>query len=351
MNLSSIQRAFFIPFLAALLWPAASAFGADPPQVINFQGRLTDPSNNPRTGSFSFTFKCFDSLTGGTQLPAGSAWSETKTIAVTNGVFNVLIGSNTAIPYAVFANNSSVYLEITVGAETLSPREQLIASPFAFNAEQVAGRTYDTFVDTSSAQVIDGIKTFSSLPVISGSLTPTSAGQLATKSYVDSLSGGTTNYIQNTSTLQAGSTFYVSSGTVVNNLTVGNNLAVHGTLSGNASSLTNLTAASISAGSLSTSVIASSIAVNTVYPAAVSLTTYGNIQGVGTQTQALNMGTTKSTDCPRLCYQPMRRQKPMSMACPAPADQQLHSKYRDVAIGRDVLCVKRNRGDEFNRGK
>lgn len=52
-----------------------------------------------------------------------------------------------------------------------------------------------------------------------------------------------------------------------------------------------LPAASIAAGLLGTGVIASSLSVNAVYPSAVTSGVYGNITGVGSQSQALNMGT------------------------------------------------------------
>lgn len=52
-----------------------------------------------------------------------------------------------------------------------------------------------------------------------------------------------------------------------------------------------LPAASIAAGSLGASVIASSLSVNAVYPSAVTSSVYGNITGVGSQSQALNMAT------------------------------------------------------------
>ena len=83
----------------------------------------------------------------------------------------------------------------------------------------------------------------------------------------------------------------MSSGTVATNLIVGNNLNVGGTISGNGSGLTALTAANISAGSLGAGVIASSISVNAVYPGAVTSGNYANVTGVGAQGQALNMNS------------------------------------------------------------
>src|SRR5579864_1554169 len=88
-HLLPVSLFFLIVFLiASHLWSTTNI-----PQIINFQGRLTDNVNNPKTGNLSFTFQFFSVLSGGAPLPAGSPWSETQTITVTNGVFNAQIGS------------------------------------------------------------------------------------------------------------------------------------------------------------------------------------------------------------------------------------------------------------------
>jgi hypothetical protein len=107
------------------------------PTAINFQGRLTDAVNNPLTGSHSFVFEIYSALTGGTQL-----WTETQgAVTVTNGVLSAQLGSSTPLSAAVFAN-SAAYLQITVDGVTLSPRQRLITTPFAFNAQSLQGRDY-----------------------------------------------------------------------------------------------------------------------------------------------------------------------------------------------------------------
>jgi hypothetical protein len=53
-------------------------------------------------------------------------------------------------------------------------------------------RTDGTFVATSGAQSVDGVKTFTSIPVIP-TTTPTSGGQVASKAYVDSVSAPVTS--------------------------------------------------------------------------------------------------------------------------------------------------------------
>jgi hypothetical protein len=88
-------------------------------------------------------------------------------------------------------------------------------------------------------------------------------------------------------TSSAGFKINPASGTLQGNTFNGTSQLVQTTGAGflpalNGSLLTNLTAANISAGSLGSLVVASSIAANAVYPAAVSAGSYPNITGVGT---------------------------------------------------------------------
>ncbi len=162
----------FVRLLVVVLALSALLGAAGVPQIINFQGRLTDASNNPVSANKTFIFKFYDtSVVGtGTQLPTIGAWTETQVnIPVTNGVFNVQIGAVSPIPYTVF-QTTSVYMEITVGGETLSPRETLVTSPFAFNAQMIGGLSYTAFVDTITTQSIGGIKTFDNQVTISSNL-------------------------------------------------------------------------------------------------------------------------------------------------------------------------------------
>ena len=141
------------------------------PNRINFQGKLLDSSKNPRNGTFSMTFRICDTLAASCASPI---WNETQgSVSVSNGVFSVQLGDSSSLTESVFSSDSR-YLEIEIGGETLSPRERLITSPYAYRAATA-----------------------------------------------DALDNGSATYIENTATLQSGSTFYVSSGTVNGNLTVG----------------------------------------------------------------------------------------------------------------------------------
>lgn len=112
--------------------PAAPHQG---PGVISYQGNLTEPSGRPVDGNVDMTFSLFDVSTGGTALTA--LWTEVhagaNAVPVSNGLFNVLLGSLTPIPSTVW-DNASLFLEVTVGGEVLAPREAVGSVPHALYA-------------------------------------------------------------------------------------------------------------------------------------------------------------------------------------------------------------------------
>ncbi len=98
------------------------------PSVINYQGKLTDASDNPLTGSYNFVFKIYDASTGGTAL-----WSETQNnIVVTNGIFTTMLGSSTTINLAF---DNQYWFEVAVNGETLTPRVKMGSIGYAFRAK------------------------------------------------------------------------------------------------------------------------------------------------------------------------------------------------------------------------
>ena len=120
------------------------------PQLIAFQGRLSDANNNPRNESVSMTFQICDSLGGDCSAAPGQLWTETQpAVVVSNGIFSAQLGSVTPIPITVF-NADTRYLQVTVGAEALAPRQRLLSSPYAMNSERLGGWTSAYFVSTAS---------------------------------------------------------------------------------------------------------------------------------------------------------------------------------------------------------
>lgn len=110
--------------LMALPIPAVAAV----PQVVNYQGRLTDnsPQQNPLDATVTMDFSIWDAAIGGNSL-----WSETQSVPVVKGLFSVLLGSTTPLPPSLFTSGDTRYLEIHVSGETLTPRQQIATVPFA----------------------------------------------------------------------------------------------------------------------------------------------------------------------------------------------------------------------------
>jgi len=98
------------------------------PRVLNYQGKLVDPSGAGINGSLPMTFKLYTSETGGSPI-----WSESKNVSVTNGLFSVLLGDSVSFPDSVDFS-AQYWLEVTVSGEEAFPRERLSATPYAMYA-------------------------------------------------------------------------------------------------------------------------------------------------------------------------------------------------------------------------
>jgi hypothetical protein len=93
------------------------------PDQLNYQGYLVDAADSTViTAILEMTFRLFDSETKGTEL-----WSETHSmVEVDNGLFQVMLGSQTAFPVGLF-DGSQLWLQTEVGTEVLTPRKRLVS--------------------------------------------------------------------------------------------------------------------------------------------------------------------------------------------------------------------------------
>ncbi|MCP4420946.1 MAG: hypothetical protein GY805_30415 [Chloroflexi bacterium] len=137
----------------------------------SFQGRLTDADGNLLNGTHNFTFKMYHSGVNGTSI-----YTETESINVTAGLFDTAIG-----PSGIVANLSPeeltkpLYLEVTVAngtyTETLSPRQRLYGSPYAFTL--MPGAFISATLDTNTyGGALDAILTINNGWVDSGGTNP-----------------------------------------------------------------------------------------------------------------------------------------------------------------------------------
>ena len=99
------------------------------PKLISYQGTLNDANGLPVSSTVSITFKIFDIETGGVAL-----WSETQNVPVSNGLFNVKLGSEQEMPSSVFLSDE-LYLGIQVGADPeMVPRQRITAGAYVQSA-------------------------------------------------------------------------------------------------------------------------------------------------------------------------------------------------------------------------
>ncbi len=141
---------------------------ATPPPLVNYQGVLRDNNDKPLTGTFDISFHFFDALSAGNEILVDAHTSgNSNAVVVTNGLFNVLLGGGTVSDGsgpgfytsldAVFRYFDTVYLELQIGSETLSPRTRLVAAPFSLNSSNLGGLPAASYVDTTSGgQIKEG---------------------------------------------------------------------------------------------------------------------------------------------------------------------------------------------------
>jgi len=132
-------RSLAVKALAVWMLLTGPAWG-QVPNLLNYQGRLTDPSGNPSNGTFNMGFAMYDALSGGNALPSGTPWTETQSVSVTDGSFNVLLGSVTALPSNLFQGGPSDsagplrFLQVTVDGEALTPRRRIVSAAYVLSA-------------------------------------------------------------------------------------------------------------------------------------------------------------------------------------------------------------------------
>jgi hypothetical protein len=109
--------------------------------TVNYQGRLADSNGNPINGNRTIQFAIYDATTGGNVVWGAETHAN---VPVTDGLFNVGLGSQTSggIPTNVW--NGARYLQITVGGEALSPRELIRSVPIAGMALTVPNEAIGT---------------------------------------------------------------------------------------------------------------------------------------------------------------------------------------------------------------
>jgi len=135
--------------------PAAPSTG-----TIAYQGRLADAAGAPLTGTYNMTFRLYTGATGGTPLWS-EPWTGSNGVKVSDGLFNVMLGSLTTLPQSAIAGRSQLFLGITVDTDDeMQPRVQLGSVPFAVQALTVPDGSVTT------GKIADGAVTQAKLSLV-----------------------------------------------------------------------------------------------------------------------------------------------------------------------------------------
>jgi hypothetical protein len=91
---------------------------------INYQGRLTDSSGSPLTGTYNMTFGLYKVSTGGTALA-----TDTHDVDITDGLFNTDIDFDQS-----YFDGRELWLGVAVGTDSeMTPRQELRSVPYALS--------------------------------------------------------------------------------------------------------------------------------------------------------------------------------------------------------------------------
>ena len=107
------------------------------PPLINYQGSLTDANGAPMAGVKEMAFNLYDAPTGGNLIWGPQIYA---TVPLINGKFNVLLGPTDGggrLITSAFADQTR-YLSITIEGKEITPRQQILSTPFAMQAQEAS---------------------------------------------------------------------------------------------------------------------------------------------------------------------------------------------------------------------
>jgi len=134
--------------IAAAAFALTAAIIVATPQKLNYQGYITQ-SGLPMNGPATVEFRLFDAESGGTQLCS----TNPQAVTVSRGRFNYVIGSEAGgcDLSAIDWEGADVFLEVAVGGQTLTPREQVVPAAMSLNAGKLGGQAVSAFATASHA--------------------------------------------------------------------------------------------------------------------------------------------------------------------------------------------------------
>ncbi|MBL8513561.1 MAG: hypothetical protein JNJ55_06185, partial [Betaproteobacteria bacterium] len=169
MKRTARARGFWFAFFFACAVPAAQA-QSQVPRTLSYQGTLSTSAAVPVNGAQTIVFSLYNAASGGTTL-----WTETQSVNVANGLFNVTLGGSTPIELPF---NVPYFLGVKVGADAeMTPRNPLASSAYALRA-----RTAD-LAGPGDHNTFAGVAAGTSSPSIGSANTALGSNALANPSF------------------------------------------------------------------------------------------------------------------------------------------------------------------------
>ena len=130
----SVRQAVVSAFAALLILFESVGCLAVIPQVINYQGIVTDAAGVAVNGAHDLTFRIYPM--SAPNPVAGPLWVELhEDVQITGGLFNVVLGTITSFPAYLFPSGANLWLSIAVDLDPeMSPWTRITSVPWAFKA-------------------------------------------------------------------------------------------------------------------------------------------------------------------------------------------------------------------------
>jgi hypothetical protein len=163
------MRRFAIPaVLLTVTYALITTVAGATPNLVNYQGFLTDTDGLPLSGTYDLTFAIYpDSVT------SYHMWLEVHgSVDVENGLFNVLLGSISPFPENLFGQYDK-WLGVAVNEEEeLSPRMRMTSVPWALRAAVADTALAGVGGGPDNDWTVNGDDMYSAVPGLVGVHTP-----------------------------------------------------------------------------------------------------------------------------------------------------------------------------------
>lgn len=149
-----LRRVIYLSAAVALF--ATPTSRAEVPPLISYQSLLRTTGGNPvPDSSYVVAFRLYEDSVGGVPV-----WEESQTVQTLQGVFHVLLGSATPVPYAAFASDLYLGVEVDAGPE-MTPRVRLVSVGYAMTAQNAYALEGQTAADLDeSSEITQAVATF-----------------------------------------------------------------------------------------------------------------------------------------------------------------------------------------------